>query len=216
MRHFVCIVERRYVHRRDRALLFHPPVAVRFCPSCNAEVSGTTTFCTNCGQNLGTSPQVAPTPASLQCINCGRQNAPDVRFCGGCGAQLGGAPYAQPGYTPIRSISAISQPQQYQQAQYAQSHVSTAAISATICPGGVSASAYDGSVSYGVALSGLYGDGSTWYTCLSELPYQPCGCRSYTCRMLWLCRVSRGVALEVLCREMVANMPWGRSVVRQL
>lgn len=93
-----------------------PPPTPRLCPSCNTEVSGTAPFCTNCGQNLRVSPQVASTPASLQCANCGRQNAPDMRFCGGCGNPLGGAtPYVQTGQYPQPA-----QPQQYQQAQYAQ------------------------------------------------------------------------------------------------
>lgn len=111
-----CGTSLRSPQGQSASIVTSPP-AQRFCPSCNTDVSGMTTFCTNCGQNLR--PQVAPAPAALHCANCGRQNAPDVRFCGGCGNPLGGAPYAQPGYA--QSGQYPQQPQPYQQSPYAQS-----------------------------------------------------------------------------------------------
>src|SRR6266446_2181435 len=51
------------------------------CPSCNASMSETAKFCSECG-----------TPLPRACPSCGHANPASAKFCSECGAQLASAP----------------------------------------------------------------------------------------------------------------------------
>jgi len=108
------------------------------CPTCRAEVSVESAFCTNCGQSMRVpAAQVAAAPTPSYCTNCGHQNAPGTNYCAGCGSPLTAqtgqpvytaypqqAPYAQPPqqYGQPPQYGQPQYPQQYNQSQYQQQY----------------------------------------------------------------------------------------------
>ncbi len=117
--------------------------SARRCPACQAQITASSVFCTECGHDMRIA--ASARPLGVSCPQCGRQNTPEMRFCGGCGYNLVGSaarpsgqynqqppppPYQQPGvmYPPQQNaVQAYPPPQQQQYApqqympqQYAQ------------------------------------------------------------------------------------------------